>query len=208
MMHAFFPGFFLGMSLIAAIGAQNAFVLRQGLQRQHVFAVCLTCAASDTILVTVGVAGFGFLVTAVPWLETVMTLGGAVFLALYAVKSFWAALSDSSSLRPSEMKIASLPGTIAAALAFTWLNPHVYLDTVVLLGSISTNYGDDRFLFAVGAITASFVFFFSLGWGARLLTPMFSSPRSWRILEFVIGLVMSALAVKLVIAVCFYCIIP
>ncbi|MEH3117164.1 MAG: LysE/ArgO family amino acid transporter [Methylorubrum populi] len=200
-MIAFFPGFFLGISLIAAIGAQNAFVLRQGLQRRHVFAVCLTCAASDAILVTVGVAGFGFLVTAVPWLETAMTIGGAVFLALYAVKSFGAAFSDNSSLSPSDVKIASLSSTIAAALAFTWLNPHVYLDTVVLLGSISTNYGDDRLMFAIGAITASFVFFFSLGLGARLLTPLFSSPQSWRVLEFVVGVIMTALALKLILRV-------
>ncbi|MDR2991318.1 MAG: LysE/ArgO family amino acid transporter [Burkholderiaceae bacterium] len=200
-MRAFFPGFFLGLSLIAPIGAQNAFVLRQGLQRQHILAVCLTCTASDAILVTTGTMGFGVLIVAMPWLETVMTLGGAAFLILYATKSFWAAFTDNSSLSPSEVKIASFSSTITTCLAFTWLNPHVYLDTVVLLGSISTNYGADRFVFGLGAITASFAFFFSLGLGARLLTPFFASPRSWRILELLVGIIMAVLALKLLLRV-------
>lgn len=200
-MSAFFPGFFLGLSLIAAIGAQNAFVLRQGLQRQHILAVCLTCAVSDAVLVTVGVAGFGVLITAIPSLETVMTLAGAAFLILYAAKSFWAAFTDNSSLSPSEVKLASLSSTITTCLAFTWLNPHVYLDTIVLLGSISTNYGVNRSIFGLGAVTASFVFFFSLGIGARLLSPLFANPKSWRVLELFISIVMTALAVKLLLGI-------
>lgn len=158
-MNAFLPGFLLGLSLIAVIGAQNAFVLRQGLQRQHVFAVCLTCAASDALLVTAGIAGFDVMVSSLPGLELALTLAGALFLMGYAGRSFRSALTECSVLSPSQAKIASLSSTIAACLAFTWLNPHVYLDTVVLLGSVSIRYADERFTFGLGAVGASFVVF-------------------------------------------------
>jgi len=195
---AFIPGFLLGSSLIVAIGAQNAFVLRQGLRREHVFAVCAVCAISDAILIAAGVAGFGALVKAVPLLAPVMRYGGAAFLFGYALRSLWSAWRPHAGLDPARDEPRSLSVTLMMCLAFTWLNPHVYLDTVVLLGSVSTRYGDDRAVFALGAIMSSFLFFFSLGYGARLLTPLFANPKAWRILDAGIGITMAALAAKLV----------
>jgi L-lysine exporter family protein LysE/ArgO len=200
-MNGFISGFFLGLGLIAAIGAQNAFVLKQGLQRRHVLAVCLTCALSDMVLISAGVAGFGALVAAVPSIRLVMTWAGALFLAAYALRSFRAAVVNRSALDPAQAGTSSLSATIATCLAFTWLNPHVYLDTVVLLGSVSANYGPDRFRFGLGAATASFVFFFTLGYGARLLRPLFARPGAWRVLDFLVGVVMTLLAAKLVASV-------
>lgn len=138
MTSAFLPGFFLSLSLILAIGAQNAFVLRQGLRQEHVFAVCLVCAVSDAILIAAGVAGFGLASHALPWLEPVLRYGGALFLLAYAARSLRSALRNHGSLTPSGRQAAGLGATLATCLAFTWLNPHVYLDTVVLLGSISS----------------------------------------------------------------------
>jgi L-lysine exporter family protein LysE/ArgO len=199
MSNAFIPGFLLGASLIVAIGAQNAFVLRQGLRKEHVFWVCLICALSDAALIASGVAGFGVLVTAVPWLAPVMRFGGAAFLLAYGLRSLWSAWRKSGALNPSDDVRKPLGATIAACLAFTWLNPHVYLDTVVLLGSVSTHYAGQRSLFALGAITSSFLFFFSLGYGARLLRPLFANPKAWRVLDALIGITMLLLAAKLVL---------
>lgn len=196
---AYLPGFLLGASLIVAIGAQNAFVLRQGLRKEHVFAVALVCALSDATLIAAGVAGFGALVRAVPWLAPVMRFGGAAFLLAYGLKSLWAAWRHTGALNPSGGEKKSLSATIAACLAFTWLNPHVYLDTVVLLGSVSTRYGDGRVPFALGAMTASAIFFFSLAYGARLLRPLFANPRAWQVLDVIIGATMMGLAAKLVL---------
>jgi L-lysine exporter family protein LysE/ArgO len=196
---AFVPGFLLGLSLIVAIGAQNAFVLRQGLRREHVFAVCLVCALSDAALIAAGVAGFGALIAAVPWLAPVMRFGGAAFLFAYAVRSLWSAWRNPGTLNPSADVRKSLGATLAACLAFTWLNPHVYLDTVVLLGSVSTRYAGQRTAFALGAMSASFLFFFSLGYGARLLRPLFANPKAWRVLDALIGITMLLLAAKLVL---------
>jgi L-lysine exporter family protein LysE/ArgO len=196
---AFVPGFLLGFSLIVAIGAQNAFVLRQGLRREHVFAVCLVCALSDAVLIGAGVAGFGALVVAVPWLAPVMRFGGAAFLLAYAVRSLWSAWQGSGALNPADDVRKSLGATVMTCLAFTWLNPHVYLDTVVLLGSVSTRYDGQRIAFALGAILSSFLFFFALGYGARLLRPLFADPRAWRMLDALIGITMALLAAKLVL---------
>jgi L-lysine exporter family protein LysE/ArgO len=195
---AFIPGFLLGLSLIIAIGAQNAFVLRQGLRREHVFAICAVCAGSDALLIAAGVAGFGALVKAVPWLAPVMRYGGAAFLFAYALRSLWSAWRHQGALDPAGDAPRSLGATVMTCLAFTWLNPHVYLDTLVLLGSVSTRYGENRIGFALGAMSASFLFFFSLGYGARLLRPLFADPRAWRVLDALIGLTMAALAAKLV----------
>jgi L-lysine exporter family protein LysE/ArgO len=195
---AFIPGFLLGLSLIVAIGAQNAFVLRQGLRREHVFAICAVCAGSDALLIAAGVAGFGALVKAVPWLAPVMRYGGAAFLFAYALRSLWSAWRHQGALDPAGDAPRNLGVTVMTCLAFTWLNPHVYLDTLVLLGSVSTRYGENRTGFALGAMSASFLFFFSLGYGARLLRPLFADPRAWRVLDALIGLTMAALAAKLV----------
>lgn len=198
MTSAFLPGFFLSLSLILAIGAQNAFVLRQGLRQEHVFAVCLACAISDAILIAAGVAGFGLASHVLPWLEPVLRYGGALFLLAYAARSLRSALRNHGSLTPSGRQAAGLGATLATCLAFTWLNPHVYLDTVVLLGSISSQYEGHKAAFALGAMAASFTFFFTLGFGARLLRPVFASQTAWRVLDVLVGIAMLAIALKLV----------
>jgi len=194
---SFFPGFALGFSLILAIGAQNAFILRQGLRREHVFVLCLTCAVSDAFLIAAGVAGFGALAQAVPWFETVMRYGGAAFLTWYGIRSLRSAWKGGSALSVGEGQKTPIRLALFTVLAFTWLNPHVYLDTVVLIGSISAQY-DDRLGFALGAMLSSFVFFFSLGYGAAILSPVFARPRAWQVLDLLIGVVMLGIAVKLV----------
>ncbi len=191
-------GFLLGASLIIAIGAQNAFILRQGLLRQHVFVLSLICALSDALLIAAGVAGLGTLISQSPKLITAVTIGGALFLFSYAIIAFRRALKP-EVLKAANAGEARLGPAIAACLAFTFLNPHVYLDTVVLLGSLSAAYeGQARLAFGVGAATASFVWFFGLGYGARLLEPVFARPASWRVLDFLIGAVMSAIGLSLV----------
>lgn len=198
-MTAFLSGFTLGLGLIVAIGAQNAFVLRQGLKREHVFWVCLVCALSDAVLIAAGVAGFGFVVQQLPWLIEAMRYGGAAFLIAYGIRSVLAAFRSTETLEAAASAAGSLRKAILTVLAFTWLNPHVYLDTVVLLGSISTQFGDAKPVFAAGAMTASFAFFFSLGYGARLLRPLFASVTAWRILDGVTAMVMFAIAAKLLL---------
>ncbi|MFC3118729.1 LysE/ArgO family amino acid transporter [Jhaorihella thermophila] len=193
---AFLPGFALGFSLILAIGAQNAFVLRQGLRREHVFWICLTCALSDAVLIGAGVAGFGTLADAAPWFGPLMRWGGAAFLLWYGAASLRAAWTGGAALKAGCDQGLTLAAALATVLAFTWLNPHVYLDTVVLIGSISAQY-DDRLAFGLGAASASFVFFFGLGYGAGLLAPVFERPRAWQVLDFVIGLTMWAIAAGL-----------
>ena len=196
-MQAAIAGFALGFSLILAIGAQNAFVLRQGLRREHVFAVCLTCALSDAILIAAGVAGFGALARAVPWLETAMRFGGAAFLIWYGARNFLAAWRGGEVLQAGQ-GTGKLSTALLTCLALTWLNPHVYLDTVVLLGSISAQY-DNPVAFALGGMSASFIFFFGLGYGARVLAPLFRRPQSWRVLDVVVGMTMWAIAAKLIL---------
>ncbi|NOD61956.1 MULTISPECIES: LysE/ArgO family amino acid transporter [unclassified Ruegeria] len=191
-------GFALGFSLILAIGAQNAFILRQGLRREHVFILCLTCAVSDAVLIGAGVAGFGTLAQAVPWFETVMRYGGAAFLTWYGLRSLGSAWQGGAVMEIGNGQRTSLKTALLTVLAFTWLNPHVYLDTVVLIGSISAQY-DDRLGFALGAMTSSFVFFFSLGCGAGVLSPVFTRPRAWQVLDAGIGVVMLGIALKLVV---------
>jgi len=198
MLTSFLPGFALGLTLILAIGAQNAFVLRQGLRRHHVFWVCMTCALSDALLIASGVAGFGALAEAVPWFETVMRYGGAGFLIWYGAQNALSAWRGGGTLEAEGATPTKLRVTLLTLLALTWLNPHVYLDTVVLLGSISAQY-EDRLSFGAGAVTASFVFFFALGYGARLLSPLFAQPSSWRILDALIALTMWSIAVKLLL---------
>lgn len=191
-------GFATAFALILAIGAQNAFVLRQGLVRTHVFWLCLLCAVSDALLITAGVLGFGYIVTLYPILPQIMAWGGAAFLTVYGAMRLYAAWQGEYTLQLAG-KSAGLWSTLATGAAFTWLNPHVYLDTLGLVGAISTQYIDplEKTAFGIGAVTSSFVFFFGLGYGARLLAPIMQSARAWRILDVLIGLVMWALAVKL-----------
>ena len=189
-------GFLLGGGLIIAIGAQNAFVLRQGLKRQFVFIVCLICALSDALLITAGVAGLGTLVRQSQTALTLVTAGGAIFLFVYGIRAFMRAL------RPEALEAEGSAGTLSAAvgasLAFTFLNPHVYLDTVLLLGGLSGRYaGGLRLAYGIGATLASFVWFFALGYGARLLAPLFAKPRAWQVLDVAIGVVMWWIAGRL-----------
>jgi L-lysine exporter family protein LysE/ArgO len=199
MLSSFLPGFLLSLSLILAIGAQNAFVLRQGLRREHVFWVCLTCGVSDALLIAAGVAGFGALAETVPWVETVMRYGGAAFLIVYGWRNARSAWRGGEALQAAGQAPNSLRRTLLTLLALTWLNPHVYLDTLVLLGSISAQY-DDRFAFGAGAVLASLTFFFALGYGARLLQPVFAKPVSWRVLDAIIALTMWAIAASLLLS--------
>ena len=153
-MDALISGFSLGLSLILAIGAQNAFVLKQGLKGEHVLLVCLICASSDAALILIGVSGFHLLISAYPELAFYARFGGAIFLFLYGLRSFYAAAVNSEGLQPSSITNNSWWQTALTCLAFTWLNPHVYPDTVVFLGSISTQFVGQKIHFAVGASTA------------------------------------------------------
>lgn len=195
---SFLAGFALSISLILAIGAQNAFVLRQGLRREHVFWICLTCAVSDAILIAAGIAGFGALAIVVPWLEPIMRIGGATFLIFYGALNIKSAWRGGTALVAGDAVRSPLLPTLLTVLVLTWLNPHVYLDTLVLIGSVSAQY-PDRLSFGIGAVLASFVFFFSLGFGARILAPVFARPRAWQVLDGVIGVTMFAIAAKLLV---------
>jgi L-lysine exporter family protein LysE/ArgO len=193
-------GFSLGLGLILAIGAQNAFVLKQGIRNHHVFWICLCCAVSDAVLILAGVGGFASLMALYPWIDPVTRYGGALFLLAYAGLSFKDAIYDESAMDYSATeKPQSLGSALLVCLAFSWLNPHVYLDTVILIGSVSTQYAGQREFFALGAVIFSFVFFFSLGYGARYLEPLFAKPQAWRYLNHFVGCTMLAIATSLVL---------
>lgn len=189
----------VSLSLILAIGSQNAFVLRQGIRGEHVALICLTCAFSDAVLILGGVMGLKRVIATIPWLKPLMIYAGAAFLIVYGVKSLMAALSSAETLRPSEQTATALLKTLGTCLAFTWLNPHVYLDTVFLTGSVSTRFPGREAVFAMGAMSASFVFFFALGYGAAILRPLFEKPVAWRVLEGSVALVMWGIAVNLLV---------
>lgn len=198
MLSTYFSGLLLGFSLILAIGAQNAFVLKQGLLKQYVFWVCLVCALSDAVLICFGVFGFASILSQQIWLIQAMKYFGAAFLLIYGLRSFYNAYKVDTGLVASDQPTTSLVQTLILCLSFSWLNPHVYLDTVVLLGSISAQYLN-KTAFAMGAVSASFIFFFSLGFGARLLRPIFANPKAWKILDVLIGIIMLILAASLLI---------
>lgn len=186
-----------GLSLIVAIGAQNAFVLRQGLRGEHVLAVVLICAISDVILIALGIAGIGSLLEHAPWLLDTMRIGGAAFLLTYAAIAARRALRPAAIDAETSGEPKALWPIATTALALTWLNPHVYLDTILLLGSIAGTHGDQRWWFGAGAAAGSIVWFASLGFGARLLRPLFSRPSAWRVLDALIAIVMAAIALSL-----------
>ncbi len=181
-----------GLSLIVAIGAQNAFVLRQGLRREHVGAVVAICMASDALLIAAGVGGLGALVRHWPRAVAVVAAIGGVFLIGYGLMAARRALRP-GALDPQAGGGAPLGATVLACLALTWLNPHVYLDTVLLLGSAANSYGPQRWYFAAGAATGSVLWFGGLGYGARRLARLFARPRAWRVLDGVIALTMTVL---------------
>ena len=193
----FIAGFLLGLSLIVAIGAQNVFVLQQGLRRSHVFVVCLACALSDAILITIGVGGFSVVSAQADWIEPVLTLGGAIFLIGYGAISARRAIWPKQGVKVGTGEQQSLSGVLATCLALTFLNPHVYLDTVVLMGAVSTQY-EPRVWFGAGAVLASFVWFFSLGYGAGRVSHWFENPTTWRILDTAVALIMWMIAYRLI----------
>ena len=200
MLAALGTGFATSISLILAIGAQNAFMLRQGLRKEHVFALALLFSFSDALLIAAGVIGFDLATARYPMLPKYLTWLGAAFLFVYGAVRFNAARKGSAGLEAVGVS-APLGRTLAVGAAFTWLNPHVYLDTLGLIGAISTGFAATglKLAFAIGAVAASFVFFFTLGYGARLLAPIMKSARAWRILDIGIGLVMWALATSLLV---------
>ena len=189
-------GFIASFTLIAAIGAQNAFVLRQGIRREHVLPVVALCTVSDIALISAGIAGVGALISAHPSALNIAKFGGALFLVGYgllAARRAW----RPSSLNPSQKAPARLIEVLVTCAALTFLNPHVYLDTVVLLGALANEHRDERWLFGVGAVTASAVWFFGLGLGARRLAGLFARPLTWRILDGLIAVMMLGLGVSL-----------
>lgn len=196
---AILAGLLSGAALIIAIGAQNAFVLRQGIRREHVLPIVLVCALSDAVLIALGVAGIGTLVTAAPVVLEIVRWAGAAFLLGYAI------FAARRAIRPKALvagagETTTMVTAVLTAVALTWLNPHVYLDTVLLLGSLSTAHGDEgRWWFAAGAILASVVWFTALGFGARLLRRVFERPGAWRVLDLSIAAVMLVLAIRLVL---------
>jgi L-lysine exporter family protein LysE/ArgO len=192
-------GFIASFTLIAAIGAQNAFVLRQGIRREHVLPVVALCTVSDIVLISAGIAGIGALISAHPGALNVAKFGGALFLISYgllAARRAW----RPSSLSPSEKAPARLIEVLVTCAALTFLNPHVYLDTVVLLGALANEHRDERWLFGVGAVTASAVWFVGLGLGARRLAGLFANPLTWRILDGLIAVMMIGLGVSLALS--------
>jgi L-lysine exporter family protein LysE/ArgO len=192
-------GLLTGLSLIVAIGAQNAFVLRQGLRRSHVAVVVAICAVSDAVLIVAGVAGIGVVVDRAPWAIEVVRWLGVAFLTAYGIGSLLGARRP-QALAVDGAAVESRAGVVARAVALTWLNPHVYLDTVLLLGSIAGTHGHPgRWWFALGACLASIAWFTGLAYGARLAAPRLANPRAWQVLDVLIGLVMLAIAARLAV---------
>jgi L-lysine exporter family protein LysE/ArgO len=198
----FLAGLLLGASLIVAIGAQNAFVLRQGLLQAHRFPVALFCALSDTVLIAAGVGGLGMAVGQHPRLLAVIACIGASVLIGYGVQALRRASHPQVLTPDTHGDSSSMWRVIAACAGFTWLNPHVYLDTVLLIGSLASAWPapGPRTLFAIGAATASFIWFFALAYGARLLAPLFRKPIAWRVLDVLIAIIMWSIAIKLLLS--------
>jgi L-lysine exporter family protein LysE/ArgO len=192
-------GFLASFALIAAIGAQNAFVLRQGIRREHVLPVVAMCTMSDIVLIAAGIAGVGALISAHPAALNVAKFGGAAFLVCYGLLAARRAYRP-ASLAPSDAAPARLAEVLVTCAALTFLNPHVYLDTVVLLGALANEHRDERWLFGVGAVTASAVWFVSLGLGARRLSGLFARAGTWRVLDCLIAVTMIGLGISLAVA--------
>jgi L-lysine exporter family protein LysE/ArgO len=196
---AFTTGFALGATLIVAIGAQNAFVLRQGIRKEHVGPIVLFCTLSDLVLICAGVAGLAAVLGDSPSLVAALTAAGSAFLVWYGIRALRRALVPQSLQAAAGAESLSLGNAMAQAAGFTLLNPHVYLDTVLLMGSIGTRQPPDmRAWFVGGAACASGVWFTTLGFGARLLAPVFARPRAWQVLDTLVGLTMLVLAVALI----------
>lgn len=195
-MIAYLTGMLTGWSLIVAIGAQNAFVIRQGLTRKYVLPVVAICAIADAILIAAGVAGLGAIIKGLPWMLEFIRWFGVAYLLWFAFKSVRSALKN-DALDATGKQSGNLKSVILTVLAMTFLNPHVYLDTVIFVGSIANQFGDARWTFAFGAMTASLVWFFGLGYGARAASKFMAKPIFWKVLDSVIAVVMLALAATL-----------
>lgn len=195
-MTALFAGLLTGLSLIIAIGAQNAFVIRQGLARNNVLLVVAVCAIADALLIAAGIAGLGVIVAGLPWLLEVVRWVGVGYLAWFSFRSFRAAFGQQSLEVAGGSKL-SPKAALLAVLGFTLLNPHVYIDTVLLLGSIGNQFGSERWWFGAGAMIGSLLWFSLIGWGARSLAPLLKSAKAWRWIDIVIGCIMAAIAVLL-----------
>ena len=194
MLDSALEGFALSIGLILALGPQNVFVMRQGLMRSHVFAVCLACSVFDALLITAGVLGVGSILAGIEGAEFMIAIGASIFLISYGLLRIKSAINPVGMSTEGEGE-SDLAPTIAAAAAFTFLNPHVYVDTLLLIGGTSSRYlGDDRLAFGIGAATASFVFFFSLGYGARSLSEVLNKPKAWRYIDLSIASIMFIIA--------------
>ena len=202
MISAFLTGFFLGISLIVVIGAQNAFILRQGIIGQHVFYVALFCALSDTLLIIIGITGISFFLNDFISQNSNILFGfSALWLAGYGIIRLRAVFKSNTTLEIESSISKDLLTTLSILAVLTFVNPHVYLDTMILIGSVSQKFpGENKLVYALGASLASFVFFFSLAYGAKLLAPKMQNPSSWRILDFLIALIMFTIAFKLAYA--------
>jgi len=198
-MELFLTGLLLGGSLIIAIGSQNAYVLKQGLLKSHVFLICLICACSDALLIVLGTSGVGAIIERHPEWLTAVTWFGAAYLFAFAMMSLRAAFSGETLKTVSDSTSQNIKKVIGTVLALTFLNPHVYLDTVMLIGSIASPYsGGDKLNFTLGAVSASFIWFFALGYGARYLSPIFSKPNAWKLLNILIAIIMLWIAYSLI----------
>lgn len=200
MIEAAVSGWLVTLSLILAIGAQNAFVLRQGLRGEHVLPVVAFCAVSDSMLIAAGVAGFGAISARVPWLGAAMLWLGVGFLVVYGAMRFRAAWMGAAALTPAAGGGAPLGPVMSTLFVITWANPHVYLDTVVLIGSLSAQHAPHGAAFGAGAAIGSAMFFTALGYGARLLAPVMARPKAFVVLEIAIGMTMWAIAAALAFA--------
>lgn len=197
MLHATLSGLALGLALIVAIGAQNLHVLRQGLRREHIATVVAICAASDIVLIVVGSAGLGRVIASSPALLTTATLGGVAVVGWYALAAARRAWRPQAMTAPDQGQTTPWARVATTTLALTWLNPHVYLDTVVLVGSVSATFGADAGWFTLGAGVASVVWFTVLGFGAALVAGAFARPTTWRVFDAVVAAVMASVAVRL-----------
>jgi L-lysine exporter family protein LysE/ArgO len=195
-MLAFIPGFFVSLSLIVAIGAQNAFIIRQALTRQHVFTVVAICAIADASLIALGIAGLGAAISSLPWLLEIIRWFGVAYLGWFGIRSFLSALKT-QAMDTTVGQSASLKTVVLSLLGFTFLNPHVYLDTVILVGGVANQFGDDKWVFGAGAMLASLVWFFAIGYGSKAASRLMSKPVFWKILDFFIAGVMFTVALTL-----------
>ncbi len=197
-MFAIWPGLLTSMSLIMAIGAQNAFVIRQGLTKKHVLLVVAICALSDTALILLGVGGLGAIIQGLPWLLEIIRWFGVVYLAWFGIKSLRSAFKI-QTLDASGVQSGSAKKVALAVLGFTWLNPHVYLDTVILLGSIANQFDENKWWFALGACLGSFIWFSSIGIGAKAASGIMKKSIFWKVLDLIIAAIMFGIAILLAV---------